>query len=145
MEPLELWGGIECTVNRVGDTWFNQLDRNGHRSRVTDLDLIAGLGIRTLRYPVLWELTCPDSPQQFDWRWADSRLGRLRTLGIAPIVGLIHHGSGPAYTSLIDDGFTFSAINSISVTIIPNSLFVPPGVIKPAVTCLRSGFHRKCR
>lgn len=105
MEPLELWGGIECTVNRVGDTWFNQLQRNGHCGRVADLDLIAGLGIRTLRYPVLWELTCPDSPRQFDWRWADSRLEQLRTLGITPVVGLIHHGSGPAYTSLIDGDF----------------------------------------
>jgi dTDP-4-dehydrorhamnose reductase len=105
MEALELWGGIECTVNRVGDTWFNQLQRNGHCSRVADLDLIAGLGIRTLRYPVLWDLTCRESPQQFDWRWADSRLARLRALGITPILGLIHHGSGPPYTSLIDSGF----------------------------------------
>jgi dTDP-4-dehydrorhamnose reductase len=105
MKPLELWGGIECTVNRVGDTWFNQLQRNGHSSRIADLDLIAGLGIRTLRYPQLWELTCPASPCQFDWRWADSRLGRLRALGITPVVGLIHHGSGPSYTSLTDSGF----------------------------------------
>jgi dTDP-4-dehydrorhamnose reductase len=105
MEPLELWGGIECTVNRVGDTWFNQLQRNGHCSRLADLDLIAGLGIRTLRYPVLWDLTCPESPRQFDWRWADRRLERLRALGITPILGLIHHGSGPSYTSLVDSGF----------------------------------------
>src|SRR5688572_31138923 len=105
MEALELWGGIECTVNRVGDTWFNQLQRNGHCRRIADLDLIAGLGIRTLRYPVLWDLTCPRSPRQFDWRWADTRLERLRALGITPILGLIHHGSGPAYTSLIDSGF----------------------------------------
>lgn len=29
----------------------------------------------------------------------------MRDLGIEPIVGLVHHGSGPAYTSLVDDGF----------------------------------------
>ena len=23
--PLEMWGGVECTVNRVGDRWFDQL------------------------------------------------------------------------------------------------------------------------
>jgi dTDP-4-dehydrorhamnose reductase len=30
---------------------------------------------------------------------------RLRELGVRPIVGLLHHGSGPAYTSLLDPGF----------------------------------------
>jgi dTDP-4-dehydrorhamnose reductase len=105
VEPLEIWGGIECTVNRVGDTWFNQLERNGHDGRIADLDLIAGLGIRTLRYPVLWELTSPDAPHRFDWRWADGRLQRLRALNITPILGLIHHGSGPCYTSLVDSSF----------------------------------------
>ena len=23
MGPLELWGGVECTVNRVGTRWFD--------------------------------------------------------------------------------------------------------------------------
>src|SRR3712207_2719887 len=40
-----------------------------------------------------------------DWAWADERLGRLRELGITPIVGLVHHGSGPRHTSLIDPAF----------------------------------------
>src|SRR5206468_10267788 len=29
-------------------------------------------------------------------------LNRLKQLGIAPIAGLLHHGSGPHYTSLLD-------------------------------------------
>jgi dTDP-4-dehydrorhamnose reductase len=40
-----------------------------------------------------------------DWSWADERLERLRELGIHPIVGLVHHGSGPRHTSLIDPAF----------------------------------------
>jgi dTDP-4-dehydrorhamnose reductase len=40
-----------------------------------------------------------------DWSWADERLERLRELGIRPIVGLVHHGSGPRHTSLIDPAF----------------------------------------
>ena len=40
-----------------------------------------------------------------NWDWADARLGRLRTLGLRPIVGLVHHGSGPSYTSLVDPRF----------------------------------------
>src|SRR5882724_2317555 len=105
MKPLQLWGGVECTVNRIRGTYYNQLDRSGHSGRLCDLDRIAELGIRTLRYPILWELNAPDLDSQSDWKWATERLNRLRMLQIAPIVGLVHHGSGPAYTCLIDERF----------------------------------------
>ncbi|BAY49037.1 dTDP-4-dehydrorhamnose reductase [Scytonema sp. HK-05] len=103
--PLEVWAGVECTVNRVGDEYFDQLERNGHATRLDDLDLFAELGIKAIRYPVLWERTAPDGLENADWSWADERLGRLRELGINPIVGLVHHGSGPRHTSLIDPEF----------------------------------------
>src|SRR4051812_37213181 len=32
--PLELWGGVECTVNRLGDTYRDQLVLTGHDRRV---------------------------------------------------------------------------------------------------------------
>jgi beta-glucosidase/6-phospho-beta-glucosidase/beta-galactosidase len=96
---LALWGGIECTVNRVGDVYQDQVSRSGHHDRPDDLDRIAELGIRTLRYPVLWERTAPDHPDQLDWQWPDERLGQLRALGIQPIVGLVHHGCGPRYAT----------------------------------------------
>ncbi|MEP6938023.1 MAG: family 1 glycosylhydrolase [Chthoniobacterales bacterium] len=102
---LELWGGAECTLNRVHDRFFNQLDRTGHSVRSDDLELFAELGIRTLRYPILWEKIAPESLEECDWRWADERLGKLRELGIRPIVGFVHHGSGPGYTSLVDPQF----------------------------------------
>ncbi len=103
--PLELWGGIESTINRVGATWFDQAAWSGHYARPRDLDRIAALGIRTLRYPVLWERVAPDRPDQCDWSLADARLARMRRLGVRPIVGLVHHGSGPRYTSLTDLSF----------------------------------------
>lgn len=102
---VELWGGIEATVNRVGDEYFDQLVMSGHDRRPEDLDLIAALGIKTLRYPVLWERTAPHSLEAADWSWSDARLKRLAELGITPIAGLVHHGSGPRYTNLLDDGF----------------------------------------
>jgi dTDP-4-dehydrorhamnose reductase len=102
--PLELWAGVECTHNRVRDRWFDQLDRTGHAGRPADLDLIAATGIRTLRYPVLWERVSRLGGDP-DWSWADERLGRLRELGVRPIVGLLHHGSGPPTTSLVDPAF----------------------------------------
>jgi dTDP-4-dehydrorhamnose reductase len=100
--PLELWAGVECTVNRVGDRFFDQLEMNGHARRVEDLDLFARLGVRSVRYPVLWERTAPNGVARADWAWADERLARLRELGVNPIVGLLHHGSGPRSTNLLD-------------------------------------------
>ncbi|MCR5876120.1 family 1 glycosylhydrolase [Phenylobacterium sp. J426] len=102
---VELWGGHECTVNRVGPQFHDQTVRSGHHHRLDDLDRFADLGLKALRYPVLWERVAPDVPQSRDWRWTDERLGRIRQLGMRPIVGLLHHGSGPRYTSLVDDGF----------------------------------------
>ncbi|MBV8971208.1 MAG: family 1 glycosylhydrolase, partial [Sphingomonadaceae bacterium] len=102
---MELWGGHECTVNRVGETFRDQTRLTGHEERPDDLARFAGLGIRRLRYPVLWERVAPDRPDARDWTWSDARLAEIRRLGMTPIVGLLHHGSGPAYTSLVDADF----------------------------------------
>ena len=47
--PLELWAGVECTVNRVGDQYFDQIERSGHAIRIQDLELFAELGVRAVR------------------------------------------------------------------------------------------------
>jgi dTDP-4-dehydrorhamnose reductase len=105
-EPaLALWAGVEATVNRVGNNYSDQIERSGHAFRISDLDRLASLGIESVRYPVLWERTAPRSLDEFDWRWADERLNYLRRLNIKPIVGLLHHGSGPPYTNLLDPEF----------------------------------------
>lgn len=103
--PLELWGGLECTVNRVRDEYFSQMERNGHATRVEDLERFASLGIGAIRYPILWERTAPESIELADWSWPDERLSGLQRLGVPPIVGLVHHGSGPRHTNLTDTAF----------------------------------------
>jgi dTDP-4-dehydrorhamnose reductase len=102
---VEVWGGVECTVNRIGDRYVDQIELCGHASRLEDLDLLAGLGIRALRYPVLWERVAPDNLADADWSHTDRSLNKLREDGIIPIVGLVHHGSGPRHTSLLDPEF----------------------------------------
>ena len=102
---LQLWGGLECTVNRVRDQYFSQMERNGHAERLQDLERFASLGIRAVRYPVLWERTAPDGIDSADWSWSDERLPVLQQLGVTPIVGLVHHGSGPRHTSLVSPDF----------------------------------------
>jgi len=103
--PLELWGGVECSVVRIGDDYRNQLVDTGHQSRFADLDAMAELGIKAVRYPILWETVAPDAPGELDFSWHDSRLEHLRRLGIKVIAGLVHHGSGPRYTNLLDPNF----------------------------------------
>lgn len=105
---IEIWAGVECTVNRVVDRYVDQLRRSGHLGRQADMDLFGWLGVSAARYPVLWEHVAPDGLTAARWTWADRRLSRLRELGIRPVVGLLHHGSGPRSTSLLDPDFPFA-------------------------------------
>lgn len=103
--PPEVWGGVECSVVRVGDAFTDQFHRNGHADRLDDLDRFAELGLRTLRFPIVWERTAPTNPQRPDWRWTDAALYRLWRMGVRPIAGLLHHGSGPRYASFDQPDF----------------------------------------
>lgn len=101
---LELWGGAECTLNRVGPRTYDQLALTGHGNRLDDLDRFAAMGLRTLRVALLWE-RIETAPGVCDWAWADAAMARLRRLGVRPIVGLVHHGAGPVWTDLTRSGF----------------------------------------
>jgi dTDP-4-dehydrorhamnose reductase len=99
---MEVWASPEPTVARIArDRWRDQL----HDVREGDVGLLADLGVRASRYPVLWEKVAPQLPESRDYRWAARRLGALADRGVEPIVTLLHHGSGPAYTSLVDPAF----------------------------------------
>ncbi len=104
-EPLHLWGGVECTLNRVGDAYRDQCRLNGHNSRPDDLARLAGLGIKAVRYPLLWETFAASPAREGLWAWHEARLEKLRGLGVRPILGLVHHGSGPPHTSLLQEDF----------------------------------------
>lgn len=103
---LELWAGAECSVVRVRNRYVDQTELAGGAERAEeDIDRLAALGVRTVRLPVLWERTWPRERRRPDWSYPDRCLARLRELGIRPIVGLVHHGSGPPHTSLLEDSF----------------------------------------
>lgn len=105
MASLQLWGGAECTINRTRDGYRDQTALSGHYERAGDLDLFATLGLAAIRYPILWERQVPDPATPPNWSWTDRQLARLREMGIRPIAGLVHHGSGPRHTDLLDPGF----------------------------------------
>lgn len=97
--PIEMWAGLECTYNRVGDRYKDQCLLNGHDARMaSDIEKFISLGVSRIRYPVLWE-------KSDDWSASDLALETLRKGGVKPVVGLLHHGSGPRDTSLIDPDF----------------------------------------
>lgn len=102
---MEIWGGVECTVARIRNRVHDQLKLNGHEKRQGDLELIAGLGIKKIRYPLLWEKSVKN-PREFFY-FHDQRLSKLKELNITPILGLLHHGSGPFFTNLSDKDFPF--------------------------------------
>lgn len=101
---LQVWGGIECSHVRIGDSIRDQLAESGHRGRMGDLDLVAGLGLTRLRHSVIWPAVMARG--RADFRWHDRRFARMRELGITPIAGLLHHGWGPDGLTPLDEGFT---------------------------------------
>ncbi len=101
--PVEIWGGVECSVVRIDGTVHDQLGMNGHEDRIEDLDLFADIGIKKLRYPLLWEKYVSQKENFFALH--DVRLEKLRSLNIEPIAGLLHHGSGPFGTDLMQPDF----------------------------------------
>jgi dTDP-4-dehydrorhamnose reductase len=104
--PFEIWASPEPTFARIDARSFrDQLAETGHAERMGDLDLLASVGATASRYPVLWERTAPGRPEDVDLTWARPRLEGLRERGVEPIVTLLHHGSGPVHTSLIDPAF----------------------------------------
>ncbi|HEX8376851.1 MAG TPA: family 1 glycosylhydrolase [Pedobacter sp.] len=102
---LEVWAGIECTINRVKDSYFDQLTFADHYNRISDLDLFAELGVKKLRYPVLWEKHQPAPDTIIDWSHSEKALNRLRELDVEPIAGLVHHGSGPEFAPIDSEEF----------------------------------------
>jgi dTDP-4-dehydrorhamnose reductase len=104
--PLEVWASPEPTVARIdAATVRDQAAETGWSTRAGDVDRIADLGVGGCRFPVLWEHAAPADPARRDFGAAQAGLARLRARGVDPIVTLLHHGSGPRYTDLLDPAF----------------------------------------
>jgi len=95
---IEVWASPEPSIARIDATTVRDQGREtGFRTRFSDIDAIADLGVAATRFPLLWE--------HGDLDWAAPRLERLRARGVEPIVTLLHHGSGPLDTDLLDPAF----------------------------------------
>jgi dTDP-4-dehydrorhamnose reductase len=107
MRDLEVWASPEPTVARVDVHLVrDQIAETGLDARPGgDAERIATLGVQASRVPVLWERVAPVDPHERDFSEPQRRLDALRRVGVEPIVTLLHHGSGPAYTDLLDPAF----------------------------------------
>lgn len=100
ISSIDLWGGLECTLNRVHDKYFDQLQLAGHYERESLLEHFQELKFSAFRFPVLWEKYGTLSPDDSEWQFPTRELEYLRHQQIVPIVGLVHHGSGPKHASI---------------------------------------------
>ena len=81
-----------------------RLERSGHATR------LAIWRVCRPRHPgdslsVLWERSRRTASTASTGRGPTNACSQLRELGVRPIVGLVHHGSGPRHTSLVDPAF----------------------------------------
>ena len=106
MSAIEFWASPEPTIVRLdAATYRDQCVETGHFERDLDIERLAALGVSGSRYPVLWEYVERAGAGSRDYAWAQRRLGALARRGIEPLVTLLHHGSGPSHTGLVDDAF----------------------------------------
>lgn len=96
---MEMWAGFECTLNRVGERFQDQLLPNEREMRLQCMRLLPSLGITAFRYRIAWE------DESTPWSHYEEDMAFFAANNITPILGLVHHGSGPAHTSLLDDNF----------------------------------------
>src|SRR5581483_206517 len=97
-EPANfLWSaGIEDTF--IAEPWpptgrmLDEYELTGHYLRYKeDIGLLAGLGVRVVRYGIPWYKVNP-AAGKWDWDWADAPLEQLLEAGIEPVVDLVHYG-----------------------------------------------------
>jgi len=96
--PDAFWWAVGIEDTFITAPWpatgrtLDEYELTGHYQRwEADLDLIASLGVRHVRYGIPWHRIQPE-PGRWDWALADGPLERLLDHGIEPIVDLVHYG-----------------------------------------------------
>ncbi len=99
-----MWDGDFVWAVGIEDTFIPQLHRRTgrildeydltqhYRFWRDDLERVAGLGVRYLRYGIPWYRVNP-APGRFDWSWTDEVIPHMvERLRLQPIVDLVHYG-----------------------------------------------------
>jgi beta-glucosidase len=87
--------GIEDTFvpqSSLGLRPLDEYELTGHYDRWReDLGLAASTGASMIRYGIPWYRVNP-APGTWDWSWTDRVMERLLSLGLTPIIDLMHYG-----------------------------------------------------
>lgn len=85
--------GSDPIVERAGaDFRHDQFAQSGHTDRMEqDLQAIADLGVRIVRYGTPWRLAEP-APGEYDWSHWDRALAACDAAGLEPVIDLLHFG-----------------------------------------------------
>ncbi|MBW3556560.1 MAG: family 1 glycosylhydrolase, partial [Actinobacteria bacterium] len=99
VRPIEILGAFESTYMPRHD--LDVAETTGHTRRWRqDLNLLADMGVRRLRYPIRWHRV-EEIRDDYDWSDTDEVLGHLHDNGFRPVIDLVHHTSYPGWL----DGF----------------------------------------
>jgi len=85
--------GIECSNPVIDGSYrVDQLELTGHYEHwKKDLSLVKDLGVKYLRYgPPIHKIFV--APGQYDWSFLDPVMSYMQSLGIKPIIDLVHFG-----------------------------------------------------
>lgn len=98
--------GSDPVVQKDGRPWrHDQFAASGHYERLEkDLEDVAGLGIRIVRYGMPWRLT-EVAPGRYDWGLWDRALAACRRAGLEPVVDLCHFGLPDHRSGFLDAGW----------------------------------------
>lgn len=99
--PIDIMTGFESTYMPGIGTDVLTGTRHNERFR-HDLELVAGLGIRMIRYPASWNYVACRAGI-YDWDLLDRKLDAVQALGLTPILDLVHHTALPDI--ILPDGF----------------------------------------
>jgi dTDP-4-dehydrorhamnose reductase len=89
--------------------------------------------------PILWGRG--GGRRSTDWRWAEARMRRAIDLGLQPVVGLLHHGFGPAGRDPLDPGWpaAFGRFAGAVAARLPVDTVLP--INEPLTTARFSGLY----
>ena len=107
---LDLWAGLECTVNRVGNAYFDQIVRSGHLWSADDEQRKRGADVRAVTAWALlgafdWNCLLTHQNGYYEPGIFDVRAMDRRPTALARMLRQLANGEQPDHPSLADPGW----------------------------------------
>ncbi|KAA1192495.1 family 1 glycosylhydrolase [Pseudohalioglobus sediminis] len=120
---------------------IDQLDYSGHmRHQQADLQSIADLGVRHVRYGMPWRLT-ETQPGLYDWSLWDRALEACERAGLVPLIDMLHFGQPDFCRGYADPAWVDHFVRYVEAFLAryPQARYFTP-VNEPAWTAITAGY-----